>query len=139
MSSSKWISFLLGCAIIHVWGGGPIGSYRVQKFDNVQCLLQFFQQCHCQKSNNFFSSTISVMPLLQINCNNFFISYFDNAIVTIFFFCIVSAMSLPQTHCNKFFSLLFRQCHCHKSIATFFFLEMICTHHFCNIFTINSK
>ena len=103
MSSSKWISFLLGCAIIHVWGGGPIGSYRVQKFDNVQCLLQFFQQCHCQKSNNFFSSTISVMPLLQINCNNFFISYFDNAIVTNFFF------------------VLFRQCHCHKPIAINFF------------------
>ena len=57
----------------------------------------------------------------------------------LFFFSSISAMSLPQTHCNKFFSLLFRQCHCHKSIATFFFLEMICTHHFCNIFTINSK
>ena len=47
-----------------------------------------FQQCHCQKSNNFFS----------------FSFYFSNAIAT---------NSFPQ-----FFSPLFRQCHCHKPIAT---------------------
>ena len=108
MYCSKWISFLLEWAIIHVRGGGPIGSYRVQKFDNVRCLLQFFRQCNCQKSNNFFFSTISVMSLPRTNCNNFFFllfrqyhchkpiatiffsSYFGNAIVTnqwpLFFF-----------------------------------------------------
>ena len=34
----------------------------------------------------------------------------------------ISAMPLPQTNCNKFFFfILFRQCHCHKFIATSFF------------------
>ena len=75
-----------------------------------QCTMLFtiFSQCNCQKSNNFFFSTISVMSLPRTNCNNFFFllfrqyhcykpiatiffsSYFSNAIVTnqwpLFFF-----------------------------------------------------
>ena len=33
----------------------------------------------------------------------------------------ISALPLPQTNCNDFFFILFRQCHCHKFIATIFF------------------
>ena len=69
-----------------------------------------FQQCYCQKSNNFFFlfPPISAMPLSQTNCNKFFSpSYFGNAIATNSF--------------HKIFSPLFWQCHYHKSIATFFF------------------
>ena len=68
-----------------------------------------FQQCHCQKWNNFFSlfPSISVMPLPQTNCNNFFFLLFR------------------QCHCHKFiatiFFPLFRQCHYHKPSATKFF------------------
>ena len=63
----------------------------------------------------------------QINCNNFLSPS-------------ISAMSLPQIHSHNFFFLLFRQYYCHKSIATFFsFWEIICSHHFYNIFITNPK
>ena len=67
-----------------------------------------FRQCHCQKSNNFFFlfPSISIMLLPQTNCNNFFPSYFCNAIATNsfpHFSPSISAIPLPQTNCNNFF------------------------------------
>ena len=67
-----------------------------------------FRQCHCQKSNNFFFlfPSISIMLLPQTNCNNFFPSYFCNAIATNSFPHFppsISAIPLPQTNCNNFF------------------------------------
>ena len=94
------------------------------KFDNIQCLLQVFRQCHCQISNFFFFSTIWAISLPQINCNNFFLSISVIPLLQIYshnFFPTISVMPLTQTNCNKFFFLLFRQCHCHKSMTTFFF------------------
>ena len=88
-----------------------------------------FQQCHCQTSNNFFPFSI----------------YFGNAIATNQlqqkkFFPPILAMLLPQIHFHNFFYPLFRHCHCHKSMTTFFFFwEMICPHHFYNIFIANPK
>ena len=49
--------------------------------------------------------------------------YWKNKNMRPFFISLssISAIPLPQTNCNNFFFLLFRQCHCHKSIATLFF------------------
>ena len=109
----------------------------------------------------FFYSDNSLSPPIfgKLIATIFFPFYFGNTIATNpfskknfpsisamplpqFFFPSISAMPLTQTNCNNFFSLLFQQCHCHKSIPQFFIfliLKMICTHNFYNIFTTNFK
>ena len=46
-----------------------------------------------------------------------------------YIFFIQTTLSLSsnfwQINCNNFFSLLFRQCHCHKSIPTIFFFFLL--------------
>ena len=123
---------------------------------------------HKTNQKNYWRIRICVLHFFFYSDSSLFlsppISYFGNAIAkhqTVFFpFPSISAMPLPQTNCNKKnFFLLFWQCHCHKFIPTifftlyfgivitiatnqwplFFFLEMICPHHFYNIFIANSK
>ena len=78
--------------------------------------LTMYDACY-----NFFAMQLSKIKQF------FFLHYFGNVIATNqlqqFFFPPISAISLPQTNCNNFFFLLFRQCHCHKSMTTFFFLR----------------
>ena len=76
-----------------------------------------FGQCHCKQSDNFFFPFISAMLLPQI----FFPFYFGNA-----------TNQLQQFFFPSYFD---------NAIATFFFFfgEMICAHHFFNIFTTNLK
>ena len=84
----------------------------------------------------------------QLICGNatiFFPSYFGNTIATnsfpqYFFFSFYFGYAIVTNLLPQFFSPLFRQCHCHKSIVTFFFFkEMICAYYFYNIFITNPK
>ena len=79
---------------------------------------------YIQTSLSLFLSSISAMPLPQINCHFFFPSIWAMPLpqtnCNSFFPPPILAMPLPQIHCHIFFPL-FRQCHCHKPIATIFF------------------
>ena len=121
----------------------PISAMPLPKSNNIFFIFLIFRQCHCHKPiatiffSSYFDNAIATNSFLQ-----FFPLYFGNAIATNqlqqFFFPSISAMPLPQIHShnfspsisamplpqtnyNNFFSLLFRQCHCHKFIPTFFF------------------
>ena len=75
---------------------------------SIKYRMLFLQKCLMQ-----LLSEKTVIPTI------FFPTYFGNAIAT---------NSLPQFY----FPSLFQQCHCHKSMAIFFFFKMICPHYFYN-------
>ena len=116
----SWGDWLIDSSLIirkeGTWHTHKIGQknyWRIRIF-----VLFFFIQIALSLS--LLQFPISAMPLPQIHSHKFFFFYFSNAI---------AINPIPQ-----FFFPLFRQCHCHKSIALFFFFfwEMICAHHFYN-------
>ena len=72
-----------------------------------KCTIFLFLFRQLSLSLSLLQFPISAMPLPQIHSHKFFFFYFSNAI---------AINPIPQ-----FFFPLFRQCHCHKSIALFFF------------------
>ena len=109
------------------WHTHKTSQKKLLKNKNI-CTIYIYIYIFRQLSLSLLQFPISEMPLPKIKQFFFsFSSYFGNAIATNpfhkFFFPFILAMPLPQINCHFFF----------------FFWEMICAHHFYNIFTTNPK